>query len=98
MRIQFLYELSVVGLFLDELFISQFSVLRVSYMCILFDFDSYFLRFLKGLLHEILACFTWPIDAYSYCSSCSCLIFLDQKQYIVLLFLRNPYIHTSFCL
>jgi hypothetical protein len=58
MRNQLLFELSVVCLFLDVLFISQFSVLRVSYMCILFDFDSYFLRFLKGLLLEILARFT----------------------------------------
>jgi hypothetical protein len=55
--------------FSQLLLMPQFSVPRLHIYAILHDFNSSLLTFLKGLLHENLACFRWPIYTDPCCSS-----------------------------
>jgi hypothetical protein len=63
----------------------------------LYDFGQSLFNFLKRLLHEILAYFTWPAYPDSYCSSHSCLIFFKGNKTHFFLLLRNGYIYTLTC-
>jgi hypothetical protein len=72
MHSQPLFKLSV-----DQCTSKQFIYIAVRiYTGLLYNFNVPSFRFLKRPLHEILACFTWPIYTDFYCGSRSCLIFL----------------------
>ncbi len=64
--------------YLSWLFIYHSFGAQVTYIC--YDIHSSLLTFLKGLLHEILACFTWPTVLTLICDAVTQLLIFFKRE------------------